>query len=273
MKPFRALVFLAALPLLTDSLAIAQSRIAELDCLIKPEMLIDISSSTGGVLDRVLVDKGDAITAGQVLAELESSIESARVEIARHEADMANIIQSKQIQLDFAKRKEKRIAELLGGTALSVQEYDDAQTGVLIAKSELLQAQLDQRRNFLRLQQAQAELEQRTVRSPVNGLVVERNLQPGESVNKEPILQIAKVDPLVIEAIAPYELFGKVSPGMKVDVVSDVPAGVRVKTAVTHVDTIIDPASGSFSIRIMQPNPDNRLISGARCVMLFPATF
>ena len=52
--------------------------------------------------------------------------------------------------------------------------------------------------------------------SPLNGVVVERFLGPGERVGNEKILKIAQIDPLNVEVIAPMEMFGSVRVGMVV---------------------------------------------------------
>ena len=253
------------------STVIDATEYTELDCLIKPEMYIDVSSRVEGVLSVLLVNKNDSVKEGQVLAKLEDSIEIARVEIAKHEAAMENQIQTKKVRLDYALRKEERVAKLQG-SALSEQEYDDASTEVALAKKELLQTKLDQRKNQLSLVLARAELRQKVIKSPVNGIVVKRYLMQGESTSKQPILQIAKIDPLLVEVVAPYELFGLIEPGMEVEIWPDLPRDSQYKAQVSIVDRIIDAASGSFSIRLALPNPDSTLIGGTKCMARFPIT-
>ncbi|MFW5425906.1 MAG: efflux RND transporter periplasmic adaptor subunit [Methylophagaceae bacterium] len=251
------------------SMPISATEYTDIDCLIKPEMYIDVSSPVEGVVSALLVNKNDSVEAGQVLAQLEDSIEVARVEIATHEAAMANQIQTKKVRLDYALRKEERVAKLRD-SALSEQEYDDAVTEVALAKKELLQIRLDQKKNQLNLVLAKAELLQKTIKSPVNGIVVERYLLPGEATNKQPILQIAKVDPLLVEVVAPYELFGLIEQGMEVEIWPDLPRDSQYKAQVSIVDRIIDAASGSFSIQLALPNSDDTLIGGTKCMARFP---
>jgi len=241
----------------------------ELDCLIKPEMYIDVSSPSEGVLASVAVKKGDNVKRGQILAKLESSIEQAKVDIARHEAMMDNKILAQTIRLEYALRKEARV-EGLKDNALSEQEYDDARTEVLLAKTELRQTMLDQQHNEFNLALVNAELELKTITSPVNGIVVERYLMPGESTINQAILQLAKIDPLLIEVVAPYKLFGLIELGMSVDILPELPINSQYQATVSVIDRIIDAASGSFSIRLALPNPDNTLIGGTKCIARFP---
>ncbi|WP_305906946.1 efflux RND transporter periplasmic adaptor subunit [Methylomarinum sp. Ch1-1] len=241
----------------------------ELDCLVKPEMYIDISSPVDGVLESVLVNKSDRVTKGQELAKLEASVEAANVEVAAQEARMGNLIHAKKLHFQYAQRKMERIADLFRGKVSSTQEYDEAATEVALAKSQWLQSQLDKRKNELKLALAKAQLEQKTIKSPINGIVVERYLMPGESVENQPILQLAKIDPLMVEVVAPAELFGKIQQNMAVEVYPDIPVNSNYQATVSVIDRMIDAASGSFSIRLSLPNPDDKLIGGSKCIARF----
>ncbi len=259
-----SVLFLVISPLLN-----AQDK-TTLDCLVKPEMYIDISSPVDGVLETVLVNKTDTIKKGQVLAKLKATVEVANVDVAQQEALMDNQIRAKGIKLSYARRKLKRIAGLYLEDASSAQEQDDATTELAIARTDLAQIKLDKKKNELKLILAQAELEQKTIISPIDGIVVERYLMPGESVENQPILQLAKVDPLLVEVVASSELFGQIKIGMMVEVKPDYPVNSSYKATVSTVDRIIDAASGSFSIRLVLPNPDDKLVGGTKCIVIFP---
>ncbi|MCK5828917.1 MAG: efflux RND transporter periplasmic adaptor subunit [Methylococcales bacterium] len=241
-----------------------------LDCLVKPEMYIEISSPVAGVLDSVLVKKADTVSKGQVLAKLDASVELAKVEVAQQEALMNNQVYAKGIKLSYARRKVKRIAGLFKENASSAQEQDDATTELAIAKTELKQIKLDKKKNVLKLFLAKAELQQKTITSPINGIVVERYLMPGESVQNQPVLKLAKIDPLLVEVVASANLFGQIKAGMMVEVKPDFPANSSYKATVSTVDRIIDAASGSFTIRLALPNPDEKLVGGTKCIAIFP---
>lgn len=237
----------------------------ELDCMVKPDMYINVASPVDGVLQEVLVGVSDSVEKGQPLAQLDAAVEKANVDIARQEANMDNLVRAKQLRYDYALKKEKRIANLHRAKASSSQEYDDALIEKALAQTELLQAKLDQQRNALRLELALAQLEQKTIRSPIDGVVVERYLLPGESVENQSILQLAKIDPLMVEVLAPAELFDDIHVGMRVEVFPDLPVGSQYQAKVSVKDRIIDAASGSFNLKLMLPNPDEKLVGGTKC--------
>ncbi len=251
-----------------SSLATAE-EFTELDCLVKPEMYVDLSSPVDGVLNTVLVNKSDVIEKGQILAHLESSVEQAKVNLAQHQANIYNSIRTKKIRLEFAKRHSQRIENLFHKKAISFKDKDEADTEVAIAKAELLQAKIERKKAKLQLELALAELNLRTIKSPIDGIVIERYIMPGESVNDRPILQLAKVDPLLVEVVAPAELFGLIKTDMKVQIYPEAPANSTYQATVSVVDKIIDAASGSFSVRLALPNPDDKLIGGTKCMARF----
>ena len=82
-------------------------------------------------------------------------------------------------------------------------------------------------------------------------------------------MKLAQVNPLKVELIAPTEYFGLVKKGMKADIYSEQPANKIFKASVTIVDKLIDPASGSFTVRMALPNPDDILIGGVNCIAQF----
>jgi len=72
------------------------------DGLIEPRMTVKVGSAVRGVLDKVVVDRGDMVKKGQVLATLQSSVERATMELARARVEMEAAIKGKQEELEFA---------------------------------------------------------------------------------------------------------------------------------------------------------------------------
>ncbi len=245
--------------------------LSPLDCLIKPEMYIELSSPVDGVLESVLVNKSDTVIKGQDLAKLESSVEAATVDLARKKATMEADIRSKSIHLAFTRRKQERMKKLYQKKVVSYGEKDEADTEMALAKMALNKAESDQKIAQLELRRALAQLEKRTVRSPISGVVLEQIVMPGELVNDRPILRLAQIDPLRVEVIAPTEFFGLIKTGMRAEIIPEAPADAVYQASVSVVDKIIDAASGSFVFHLSLPNPDRQVVSGLKCQVRFLA--
>jgi membrane fusion protein (multidrug efflux system) len=140
-----------------------------------------------------------------------------------------------------------------------------AQGAVQHAQAELTNRRLAD----LELQRTTAEVALRTIKSPVNGVVVERYMHPGEFPKQEKILKIAQIDPLRVEAYAPVTMFGKLAVGMTAHVKPEPPLTGEYVAKVTVVDRVVDAASGTFGVRMELPNSEMKLPAGLKCSVRF----
>ncbi|MDX1654171.1 MAG: efflux RND transporter periplasmic adaptor subunit [Candidatus Competibacteraceae bacterium] len=247
--------------------AAAETR--PLDCLIEPHQEVELSSAVTGIVEEVLVERGDTVAAGQVVLRLESGVEQAAVALARARAEQEDDIRAREAQLAFAKRRLERHEQLYRTKVVSFEQRDEAQTDAVLAEMELRQARTRQRIERLELAQAEAALARRVLKSPIDGVVVERLVAPGESVEDRPLLHLARIDPLNVEVIAPVALFGTIRPGMAAEVSAEQPIGGRHRARVVIVDRVLDGASGTFGVRLELPNPDYAIPAGLHCQVRF----
>lgn len=243
---------------------------AQLNCRIEPSVTVEMSSPVEGVVSEVLVDKNDKVKKGDVLARLDAGLEAATVELRRVQSELTSDIQAQQLALDFSERALVRVKDLYDKKAASFSELDKHKTEHAIAQQELQQAVDRKRQAELEYQRALADLQRRTLVSPIDGIVVERMKEPGEHIDFEPVLKLAQLDPLRVEVFAPASLYGKVKPGIKANVIPELGSDTRSYTAeVTLVDQVIDAPSNTFGIRLSIDNPGNRLPSGLKCRVTF----
>ncbi len=241
----------------------------ELDCLVRPEMYIDLSSPVDSTLKEMLVKTGDIIKKDQPLVKLESSVQKAKVKLAQLQATSISEILNRKTQLKYANRNNQRLQSLYDRKSISLFEKDKAETEVALARIELSKARENKQIAQLNLELAQAELALRTITSPIDGIVVDTYARVGEFVAERTIMKLAQIDPLRVELIAPTEYFGKITQGMRVTIIPEQPANKSFKATVTIVDQLIDPASGSFTVRMAIPNPGDELVSGVNCIARF----
>ena len=259
---------LSLVMLLASPFAMAEQQ-AELDCLVRPEMYIELSSPVDTTLKEMLVKTGDNIAKGQELVLLENSVESAKVKLAMQQALSSSEIENRRVQLKFARRNLERMQKLYAKNSVSQFERDKAEAEVSLAKIELIKAKEKRKLAQLNLEKTQAELALRTLKSPIDGIIIDSYIKIGESVANRPIMKLAQINPLRVELIAPTEYFGLIEKNMEVDIYPERPANKVYKATVTTVDQLIDPASGSFTIRMSLPNPGEELIGGVNCIARF----
>ena len=268
MTPGR-IVCVAVLTAVLASVTGAGAQPPTLDCLIYPYVLVAVGSPVEGLLDKVTVDRGDAVTAGEGVATLESSIERATVALAAARAAVESGLKSSQVRLDFGVRRFVRTEDMYRKDLVPLKEMDEAETGKILAEIGVLEAQENRKIAETDLERARAALALRTIRSPVTGVVTERLLAPGEFAKQTPIVKIAQVHPLRVEVIAPVALLGRITLGMRAEVLPEAPVGGVHAAKVSVVDRVVDAASGTFGVRLDLPNPDYTLPAGLKCRVRF----
>ncbi|GMQ95637.1 MAG: hypothetical protein BMS9Abin14_085 [Gammaproteobacteria bacterium] len=242
---------------------------ATFDCVIQPTEVVELSSSVPGIIGAVNVDRSDPVEKDQVVAQLQSAVEQAQVDLSKQRAGFDGEIASKRASLGFARRNQERTQKLFDKRAVPFGVLDEAKTDAILAATELRAAQQNKRMAELELERAEATLALRTVRSPISGVVMERLKSPGEFVEDKPILRIAQIDPLRVEVIVPVSEFGTITTGMRAEVTPELARKRTYIAEVTIVDKVVDAASGTFGVRLELPNPDNFVPGGLRCSLIF----
>lgn len=236
-----------------------------LGCLITPARVAEIGTPQAGVVERMLVDRGDSVRRGQPLALLQSGNERASLRTADARAQAQAAASAAQATLLLAEQKLRRAESLHREQFISDIALDQARTDVRVATQALQQAE-DQRAVYqAESAQALAQLHQRALRSPIDGVVTDRMAHPGERVELQPLLRVAEVARLRVEVVVPASRFGQVRPGARHAVRAEVPGVPAREATVTQVDQVIDAASNTFRVRLALDNADRVVPAGARC--------
>lgn len=241
----------------------------EFEGLIEPFELVNIGTPVEGVVESVNVTRSALVKKGESLVQLESSVENTVVERAKVLAAVDGEIKLQKERLAFARRMHDRVEELFQGEAISAEKRDEARTEVSLAQARLQKAKENRALAKLDLERAKAMLNLRTIKSPIAGVVVERFVSPGEFVDNQPLLKLAQMDPLRVEVVLPAEMLKSIKPGMKADIKAETQGDTNYRATVSIVDRVIDPASGTFGVRLELPNPDYQLPGGLKCSVQF----
>jgi len=241
----------------------------ELDCLIEPQKSVVVSAPVIGVVSEVLVERGDFVEQGQVVARLESRIEAANVALAKERAEGEAELKGSEARLEFEQRRLERSQSLHHEGVVSDRELDEVESARLVAEAALLQARENRGLAVLELRRAKAALERRTIESPVKGVVVKVILKQGEYADPPQVVELAQIDPLRVEVFAPVSRLGTIAVGMIGQVIPEQPVGGVYEAEVVVVDKVVDAASGTFGVRLALPNPDTSLPAGLKCRVRF----
>ena len=236
-----------------------------LGCLIEPFRVSEVGSPIIGVIESTAVERGEFVRAGQVLATLRADVERQSLAVAQSKAQAVGELRAAEANADLARQKLARAKDLADKQFISSQALEQARAEAMVAENRLAQAR-EQRDVYAREHDlAQAQLGQRTIRSPISGVVVERYLSPGERVEEKPIYRVAMINPLRVEVVLSAAAYATVRQGMQVTVLPDFPGAGPRQAKVTLVDRVIDGASNTFRVRMELPNADMALPAGLRC--------
>ncbi|CAN7346932.1 efflux RND transporter periplasmic adaptor subunit [Pseudoduganella sp. LjRoot289] len=277
MKPLSSPI-LAVLPLLAgalSALSVASAHAGLVDCLIEPRQTIEVRPYTEGLVAKVLVQRGDTVRAGQVLVELEAGLERASADVARYRSQMVGTVKSRESRLEFLAQKAGRREKLVKENYISVQDRDESAAEHRLAQAELLDAEDTRKLAGLEYQRSMEQLRLRTIRSPIDGIVVDRMINPGELADnrdiRKPLLKLAEINLLYVEVLLPSAAYGAVKAGEQIEVIPDQPAGKRFTGTVKVIDKVFDAASGTFGVRLALPNPGGVIPAGVKCKAEFAA--
>lgn len=245
------------------------ANIPQLDCVVEPHMVVDLSTQIDSIVATMHVERGDFVVKNQILVTLDSGVEQAAVESARARAAADAGIRAGEVSVAFAERREERVQTLYQENAVSSDQADEAATDTRLARSRLDQAEEASRLAQLEFYRAEEILRRHTIRSPIDGVVVQRYLSPGESVRFQPMLRLAQIDPLRVEVIVPVSVFGKIRVGQRAIIQPEAPMTGNYPAEVAIVDRVADAASGTFRVALDLPNPDYSLPSGLKCMVQF----
>jgi RND family efflux transporter MFP subunit len=255
--------------ILTAMLLLATAVCAETveyDGLIEPYVVVDIGAPAEGIVARVTVDRSSSVKKGQILVEMDSSVERAVLEKAKAMATFDGEIGLQLTQRAFAIRTYDRFRKLKG---IANHDKDQAATEIIRVEHRLKKAREKRALAKLELQKARAILNRCSIKSPISGVVVERYVSPGEYVNNQPLLRVVQIDPLRVEVIVPAQMFGRIIPGMTATIVPELPEYGEQTATVTIVDKVIDAASNTFGVRLELPNAEQQVPSGLKCLVRF----
>jgi HlyD family secretion protein len=144
---------------------------------------VQVGTQVSGSIRKIYVDYNSLVKKGQPIAQIDPAIFEAQVQqaLGNYQAAEANV-QKAKVTLADAKRTLRRNRELIAGDFIPRSDLDTAQTAHDAALAGLLAAEAAVVQTRGALKQAQTNLAYSTIRSPVDGIVVSRNVDVGQTV-------------------------------------------------------------------------------------------
>ncbi|URK18302.1 efflux RND transporter periplasmic adaptor subunit [Thalassospira sp. GO-4] len=212
---------------------------------------IRVATKYAGRVDEVLVDEGDTVSAGQVLArmdtaELMASQARARAEVAGAEQGIAEaeaLIIQRQSELSFAQQQLARANELVKNNNISREQVDQrradrdvAQAALSAAQAKLVSAQRNVEATEAELRRIQVQIDDSVLKAPRDGRVQYRLAEPGEVLSGGgPVITMIDLSDVYMNVFLPTRQAGLAFVGNEVRIMLDAAPGFVIPAKVSFV--------------------------------------
>ena len=241
--------------------------------ILQPSHDIEVGIPVSGVLARLDVELGQQVEAGQLLGELESSVEQASVALEAARWGETADLESAREGLAHARSNWERQRKVHEEGIVSDEVMQEATNALRLAETRLASVEETREQARLSHELALARLERRRIYAPISGVVTDKPIEPGELASpggaREVLVRIVQVDPLVVDVATHISLRNTLAVGDAVDLLPE-HAGEAWRTArVRAIGPVIDPASETFRVRLELPNPGGQLPAGLGCTVRY----
>ena len=274
-----------SLAMLAANIATAQETIVYENSLLTLIDDVTVAAMDPGVVEETVAEPGQFVQQGEVLVRLDADTFAAAVEAASIEQEVARREYEDDINLRYAESTVAVNRKKLDKSLQAIRIYDRSVTETQIdqLKLELKQATLSGEQAELqrevsglnvelseqRKREAEIRLERRTVRSPIDGIVIEVPLQPGEAAAAgQAVCRVINVDRLRVKAVYDAGHLGSISRQSKAtfeiagDAEGDPPTTVAAN--ITFINPEVRPSERVFEVWAEIDNTNRTLSPGSK---------
>ncbi len=195
-----------------------------------------LSADLPGIVKSISFESGTSATNGQLLVQLDTRQEEAQLRTAKS-------------KLDLARQNLERAQDLNDKRVIAKSAYDEAKSLYDGAVSSV--------------EETQAIIDRKTLRSPFGGVLGIRQINVGQYLKSgDPIVQLESLDPIYVNFALPQQYIGRLSEGQAIRIQAD---GLPEKTftgAITAINSIVDTSTRNIQVQGTVANPDHLLRSG-----------
>ncbi|WP_109724493.1 efflux RND transporter periplasmic adaptor subunit [Fulvimonas soli] len=229
-----------------------------------------VSAQITGTLTEVLIEEGDRVKAGQVLARLEDSAYRANLDAAKASARaaQAQVVQL-QAQLAQARADARREDALVARGLVSRQAAEQARTAVASYAAQLEAQRRAAEAAQAQVAQAQVNFDYTVVRAPFDGVVTDKAAQVGEIVSplsagggftRTGVGTIVDMDSLEVDVDVNEAYIGRVKPDMPAEAVLDAYPDWKIPAHVIAIVPAADRGKATVKVRVALERKDARIV-------------
>jgi len=237
---------------------------------VEPVNQVDIGAQVSGRVVTVEVDFNDQVTQGQLLAQIDPELFGAEVSQNHAQLTAAQAaIKSAEARRDAIAVRVDRLKRLVAEQVANVAELEEASGELVVAEAEVGNAKAQIAQIQARLSSARTTLNYTKIFSPINGVVINRQVEPGQTVASSfntPVLFVIAQDLTKMRVVAEIDEadVGKVKEGMEAQITVDAFPEDRFKGTLTQIRFAPNTVDGvvTYAAVISVDNPDGKLRPG-----------
>ncbi|MEO7052851.1 MAG: efflux RND transporter periplasmic adaptor subunit [Rhodanobacter sp.] len=229
-----------------------------------------VSAQITGTLTAVLIEEGDHVTKGQVLARLDDSAYKAGLETAKAQAAAARaLVAQYQAQLAQGEHDSARLQSLAGRGLVSKQSAEQAHTLVDSARAQLEAQRKQAAAAAAQAVQARVNFDYTVVRAPFSGVVTTKDAQVGEIISplsagggftRTGVSTIVDMDSLEVDVDVNEAYIGRVKPEMPAEAVLDAYPDWKIPAHVIAIVPTADRGKATIKVRVALEKKDARIV-------------
>lgn len=229
-----------------------------------------VSAQITGTLTDVLIEEGDRVSKGQILARLEDNALRASLQSAQAQAAAAHAsVNQNEAQLDQALRDATRQEALVGRGLVSKQLAEQSRTQANTYRAQLNTARRQAQAADAQVGVAQVNLDYTVVRAPFDGVITDKAAQVGEIVSplsagggftRTGVGTIVDMDSLEIDVDVNEAYIGRVQPNMSAEAVLDAYPDWRIPAHVIAIVPAADRGKATVKVRVAIEQKDGRIV-------------
>jgi len=279
-------------PVVTVNTATATSgrliKPVEFSGILTPYQTVNVYSQQTGHATQVTVSVGDKVKAGQLLVKIDSR--ELNAQLAEAEASMRSVedqasqaqvgISTAKANLELAQKSYDRISALYKTQAVPKNQMDDAQNKLELAQSAYQNAKTQYQllsgsglaQAKARIELIQVQISNTTIDSPIDGVVTNKNVNPGELVTTgSPVMTVADTSTLKLQGTVSQDAVPLMSLGQKVQVSVDGLPNVKYEGTITQIGPVAVSTGQYFPVVVSLEN-NGSLLAGMTAMSSFSLT-
>ncbi len=234
-------------------------------CLVLPWETIDLAAAIDGIVDELLVERGDVVQAGELLVRLNDDVQQAYYDTMKARAEDSTAVQQAQIRMDVAGASLDRNRALFERQQVTADQWDQIRGAYEVAVVELEAARAARHLAQLEVARAETAIRQTQVRAPSEAVVLARSVAVGERIGVDPLLKLAVIKKLRVEVFARAASYAAWIVGDTVQLVIQHPAPRRIEARIRAVDPVSDAGTGVVGVQMEVDNADVAILAGQQC--------